>query len=65
MNKKDFWTLLIMNITSIILLIECWCGLELALWCLCAWTIISMVVHICVLKDYIFTFEFVKEDYTK
>ena len=65
MNKKDFWTLLIMDIVSIILLIECWCSLDIAVCCLCAWSIISAIVHICVLKDYVVTFGFVKEDYTR
>lgn len=65
MNKKDFWTLMLFNLASLILLIEHLCGLELAIWVLCIWTIISLIVHICILKDYIFTFGFVKEDHTK
>ena len=65
MNKKDFWTLMLMNITSLGLLIEYLCELETALCCLCVWTIISLVTHIYVLKDYVFTPVFVKEDYTK
>lgn len=65
MNKKDFWTLMICDIAVLVLLIEHWCGLELALPFMCVWTIISLIVHICVLKDYIFTFGFVKEDHTK
>jgi hypothetical protein len=53
MNKKDFWTLMLFNIGTIILLMEHWCKLELAIYCLCVWTIISLIVHICVLRDYV------------
>lgn len=55
MNKKDFWILVMFNLATLILLIEHWCGLELALPFMCVWTIVSLIVHICVLKDYIFT----------
>ena len=65
MNKKDFWTLMIMNITSLILLVECFCGLDIAVCYLCVWSIISLVTHICVLKDYVFIPVFVREDLTK
>lgn len=65
MNKKDFWTLIACNLGTLILLIEHLCGLEIALECMCVWTIISMIIHICVLKDYIFIREFVNEDSTK
>lgn len=54
MNKKDFLTLAIFNLGTLILLIEHWCGLELALPFMCVWTIISLIVHICVLKNYPF-----------
>lgn len=65
MNKKDFWTLVLFDLTSLILLIELLCGLELALFCFCAWTIISLIVHICVLKDYVIVHEFIRKDHTK
>lgn len=65
MNKKDFWTLVVMNLTTLILLIECWCGLEAAIWCLCGWSIISAVTHICVLKDYAVTYSYIQKDYKK
>ncbi len=65
MNKKDFWTLLVMNLTSLILLIEHWCGLEAAIWVLCVWTAVSLITHIWVLRDYVVTYEFVREDYVK
>ena len=55
MNKKDFRTLITFNLVTLILLVEHWCGLELALAFMCVWTIISLVVHIWVLKDYVFT----------
>jgi hypothetical protein len=65
MNKKDFWTLIACNFGTLILLIEHLCGLEIALTCMCVWTIVSMIIHICILKDYIFTFGFVEEDHTR
>jgi hypothetical protein len=55
MNKKDFLTLIIFDFVALIMLIEHWCGLELALSFMCVWTAVSMLVHILVLKDYIFT----------
>ena len=65
MRKKDFWILMACNLGTLILLIEHLCGLELALLTMCIWTAISMVIHICILKDYIITHEYVKEDNTK
>lgn len=53
MNKKDFLTLLVCNIVSVILFVELMVGLEAALVCLVAWTVISLVIHICVLWDYV------------
>lgn len=53
MNKKDFWTLIGCNLTTGILLIEHLCGLDKALECMIFWTIISMLIHIHILKDYI------------
>jgi hypothetical protein len=55
MNKKDFWTLVLFNLGTLILLIEHFCGVELALSFMCGWTIISLIAHILVLKDYLFT----------
>ena len=55
MNKTDFWSLIILNLVALILLVEHWCGLELALPILIIWSIISLIVHIWILKDYIFT----------
>ena len=53
MNKKDFLTLLVCNLASVVLLIEHFAGLELALTCLVGWTVISLIIHICVLWDYV------------
>lgn len=53
MNKKDFWTLLICNFGVLVLLIEHLCGLELALNCMIGWCIISLLIHIHILKDYV------------
>jgi hypothetical protein len=55
MNKKDFFGLMFCNAVTLVLLLEHLCGLELALPFMCVWTIISLIVHICILKDYIFT----------
>ena len=55
MNKKDFWSLISCDIGILILLIETYIGLELSLQCLCTWTIVSMIIHIIVLKDYVIT----------
>ena len=52
MNKKDFLKLILCDIVMILLLVEYWAGLELALPILCVWTIISLIVHIVILKDY-------------
>ena len=53
MNKKDLWTMLIPDIAVAILLIEHLCGLELALELMCICAIISAIVHICILRDYV------------
>lgn len=65
MNKKDFWTLMFFDFISVLLIIECWCGLKLAAICMCGWFMLSLVVHICILKDYVISYSFVQEDYTK
>lgn len=53
MNKKDFWTLVACNLVTFAILIEHLCGLELAIWCMCAWGIISAIIHINILRDYV------------
>ena len=53
MNKKDFWTLMIFNIVGAILMIEHLSGFELALEFFVGWTIISLIVHIFVLRHYV------------
>ena len=53
MNKKDFWTLVLCNLVTVTLLIECLFGLCLSLECLCIWTLISLLIHIAILRDYI------------
>jgi hypothetical protein len=65
MNKKDFWALILCNITTLLLIIEHLCGYELAIWALCIWSIISSIIHIGILRDYVHISVFVKEDYTK
>ena len=65
MNKKDFWILMLFDFISVLLIIECWCGLELALPCMCGWVIVTLIVHICVLKNYVVSHCFVHEDYTR
>ena len=53
MNKGDFWKLVVLNITHVILLIEWFFGLECAFGILIGWTIISLISHIYILRDYI------------
>lgn len=53
MNKGDFYKLLVLNITHVILIIEWLFGLELAFQLLICWTIISLIAHIYILRDYI------------
>jgi hypothetical protein len=61
MNKKDFFTLMACNLTTLILLIEHFCGMDLALECMCVWTVISMIIHIFVLRDYVIIHGYVQE----
>lgn len=61
MNKKDFFTLMACNLTTLILLIEHFCGMDLALECMCVWTVVSMIIHIFVLRDYIIIHGYVQE----
>lgn len=65
MNKRDFWALMGCNLITVTLLLEHLSGLCLALEIMCIWTIISMLVHINILLDYIRIPVFVKEDFTK
>ena len=65
MNKKDFWTLIGCNICSLIILFEYICGLELALQSLCLWSVISAIVHINILRNYVVVNKFVRKDYTR
>ena len=53
MNKKDFWTLMFCDIAVLIIFVEHLCGLELALECMCFTAIVSCIVHICILRDYV------------
>ena len=53
MNKKDFFALLCSNIPTVILLVEHLCGMALALECMIAWLIVSMLIHINILRDYV------------
>lgn len=53
MNKKDFFSLMACNLVTAILLVEHMCGLEKALECMCLWTIVSMIIHIYILRDYV------------
>lgn len=53
MNKKDFWSLMACNFTTVLLLVEHLSGLEKALECMIIWTIISLLIHIHILKDYV------------
>lgn len=53
MNKKDFWFLMLCNLVTVTLLIENLCDLCLSLECLCIWTVISLLIHIVILRDYI------------
>lgn len=62
MNKKDFWTLMLCNLVTVTILIECLFGLCLSLKCFYIWTIISLLIHINVLRDYIKVTMEVEED---
>ena len=62
MNKKDFWTLMIVNIPLVALIIEYCCGLELAFEFLIGWTFVSLITFICVVAKYA-KVTVVEEDY--
>ena len=53
MNKKDFWTLMGCNFVTLTLLIEHLCGLDIALECLCVCTVISLIIHLYIFRDYV------------
>ena len=52
MQKKDFWTLVVCNLVTVILIIEHFCGMDLALEFMIGWQILNMIIHIYVLRDY-------------
>ena len=52
MRKKDFWTLVVCNLVTVILLTEHLCGIDLALECMIVWQILNMMLHIYILRDY-------------
>jgi hypothetical protein len=63
MKKKDFLTLLICNLGTLVLFVEHFIGLEIAGICLWLWTILSLIIHIAILKEYIIIgVEIVEED---
>jgi hypothetical protein len=64
-NEKNLITSLALNFVSLILLIEHWCGLEAAIYSLLGWTILSLIIHTNILRDYIVVPTFVREDHTK
>jgi hypothetical protein len=65
MDKKDFIAVVTGVSTSVILLIEHWCGLEAAIYVLVGWMILSLIVHINILRDYVVVHTFVREDHTR
>lgn len=64
-NKKNLITSIALNFVSIILLIEHWCGLEAAIYVLVGWTIMSLIIHINILRDYVVVPTFGREDHTR
>lgn len=64
-NKKNLIISFVCCIITLILLIEYLCGLEIAIYCLCGWTMLSCIIHINMLRDYVVVHKFVKKDYTK
>jgi hypothetical protein len=52
-NKKNFIISFACNCTTLILLIEHLCGVNLALECMHIWVGISTIVHIAILRDYL------------
>jgi hypothetical protein len=62
MDKKDFWSLMFCNLVTVTLLIEHLCGLCLALELMCIWSIISILIHISILRNYIKLITIIEED---
>lgn len=52
MNKKDFCGLMRCNAVTVVLLIQTFYNLPIALECLSIWSIISLLIHIGILRDY-------------
>lgn len=53
MRKMDLLYLLIFAIGEIVLLIETWIGLELAVEILTGWTIFALIAFIFIMRDYV------------
>ncbi len=53
MQKKDFWTLVVCNLATVVLLIEHLCGMNLALEFMIGWQMLNMIIHIHILRDYV------------
>ena len=53
MQKKDFWTLVVCNFVTVILLIEHLCSMDLALEFMIGWQMLNMIIHIHILRDYV------------
>ena len=62
MNKKDFWTLMIVNIPLVAFFVEYLLGLELAFEFLIGWAFVSLITFICVVAKYA-KVTVVEEDY--
>lgn len=63
MKKKDFWILIGCDAAIVALILEHLAGLEVAIHCLSIWTIITLIIHIAILKEYIIIgTEIVEED---
>ena len=52
MQKKDFLMLMLCNLTTVGLLIEHLCGMNLALEFMIVWQMLNMIIHFCILRDY-------------
>ena len=60
MRKTDILYFILFAIPEIILLFETWAGLDVAVYCLAGWTILSLIGTICILKDYVITYSYHK-----
>jgi hypothetical protein len=65
MNRQNLMCLITCNVVTTGLLIEYFCGVPHSLELLCVSTVVSLIAHICVLKDHVRLSRFVKEDYTR